>query len=172
MKAGILIVPVGEVEVVVLEHICSTVQEAFGRECRLGEVLPKPDNAFNRRRGQYFAQEILQRLRMDGAERVLGVVGLDLYLPRLNFIFGLADPFGGRAVIAIPRLHQEFYGLPEDRELFLHRVMKEAVHELGHTFGLGHCHNRHCVMAFSNSLADTDYKGQAFCRKCLSKLYR
>lgn len=172
MESEILVVPVGEVETAVLEHVCSSLQETFDRECRLGKALPKPDYAFDSRREQYSAHEILQRIRGDGAKRALGVVDLDLYVPRLNFVFGLADRFRGRAVIALPRLRQEFYGLPEDRRLFLQRVVKEAVHELGHTYGLEHCPDRRCVMAFSNSLFDTDYKGETFCRKCLGQLQR
>jgi archaemetzincin len=170
METEIRVVPVGEIETAVLEHICSTVHATFGRECRLGEALPKPDYAFNSRRRQYSAEEILQRLPLDGVELVLGVVDLHLYVPQLNFVFGLADRFGSRAVIALPRLHQEFYGLPEDRRLFYHRVVKEAIHELGHTYGLSHCNDRRCVMAFSNSLADTDYKRQVFCQECHIKL--
>lgn len=153
-----------------IEQICATLKETFERECRPGNAQPKPEYAFNPRRGQYSADEILQRLRLDGAERVLGVVDLDLYVPHLNYAFGLADQTSQRAVIALPRLHQRFYGLPEDPSRFLERAVKEAVHELGHTYGLNHCHDRRCGMAFSNSLTDTDYKGRAFCQECRSKL--
>ena len=170
VETEIRIIPIGEVEPGVLEHIYTALKETFNRECRLGEGLPKPDYAFNPHRGQYSAEEILKRLRIDGAERVLGVVDLDLYVPHLNFVFGLADQSGRRAVIALLRMHQNFYGLPEDLGRFLQRSVKEALHELGHTYGLCHCSDRLCVMAFSNSLADTDYKGQAFCQKCRRKL--
>jgi len=40
------------------------------------------------------------------------------------------------------------------------------VHELGHTYGLGHCPDTHCVMHFSNSLRDTDIKSATFCPAC------
>jgi pyruvate-formate lyase-activating enzyme len=33
-----------------------------------------------------------------------------------------------------------------DEALFLARVVKEAVHELWHTFGLEHCRDRRCVI--------------------------
>jgi archaemetzincin len=49
------------------------------------------------------------------------------------------------------------------------RTLKEANHELGHTFGLHHCENV-CVMKFSNSLADTDKKPAIFCDTCLKNL--
>ncbi|MEA2005134.1 MAG: hypothetical protein U9O50_02570 [Acidobacteriota bacterium] len=42
----------------------------------------------------------------------------------------------------------------------------EAVHELGHTYGLSHCPDAKCVMHFSNSLLDTDKKSASFCTHC------
>lgn len=170
MEAEILVVPLGDVDTAILAHLCSALCETFRRGCHLGQGLSIPDAAFNPRRGQYSAEIILRHIGPGEAERVLGVVDLDLYVPQLNFVFGLADPLRRRALIALSRLRQEFYGLPEDQGLFLQRAVKEAVHELGHTCGLSHCHDHRCVMRFSNSLADTDYKGQAFCRKCRSKL--
>ncbi len=100
----------------------------------------------------------------------MGIVDLDLCVPELNFVFGLADPAGGRTVLALPRLRDSFYGGWENQALFLARAAKEAIHEVGHTYGLEHCMNRSCVMAFSNSLLDTDRKSQRFCTRCTSKL--
>jgi len=95
---------------------------------------------------------------------VLGILDVDLYTEGLNFIFGQADLSGRLALISIIRLRQEFYGLKPDEEIFRKRVIKEAVHELGHTLGLRHCHDSYCVMHFSNSLRDTDIKSENFCR--------
>ena len=67
-------------------------------------------------------------------------------------------------------LRQEFYNLPRDQGLFHKRGLTEAVHELGHTYGLGHCRNPRCVMFFSNSLVDTDRKGPEFCPDCKKQL--
>ncbi len=170
MAATILILPVGEVEADLLAELCSALRVVFHQACSLGQPLPFPGYAYSPHRGQYDAHEILRRLPRGEADRVLGVVDLDLYVPELNFVFGLANPLGRQAVIALKRLRQEFYRLPADRELFRQRTVKEAVHELGHTFGLSHCRNRRCVMAFSNSLVDTDLKGQSFCSQCQGKL--
>ncbi|RMD53346.1 MAG: archemetzincin, partial [Nitrospirae bacterium] len=95
---------------------------------------------------------------------------VDLYADGLNFVFGEADILRGVAIISLTRLHQSFYGLPEDRGLFIERALKEAVHELGHLYGLRHCPDPHCVMHFSNSLLDTDKKSYKFCAICRRKL--
>jgi len=85
---------------------------------------------------------------------------------------GLSEPHYAtiKSEASITRLRQEFYGLPADHTLFQRRVLTEAVHELGHTYGLGHRKNPGCVMFFSNSLIDTDRKGSEFCPKCKNKL--
>jgi archaemetzincin len=49
-------------------------------------------------------------------------------------------------------------------------MRKEAVHELGHAFGLVHCKDFECVMHFSNSIEQVDLKANAFCRKCADLL--
>src|SRR3990167_7486042 len=102
--------------------------------------------------------------------RILGIVDIDLYVPELNFVFGEADVAHGVCIISLVRLHQEFYGLPKNENLFFERALKEAVHEVGHTYRLGHCGDTRCIMHFSNSLQDTDIKGPDFCRRCKLKL--
>jgi archaemetzincin len=101
-------------------------------------------------------------------EKILGIVDHDLYVPQLNYVFGEASQKA--AVISFTRLRQELYDLPKNQSLFYKRALTEAVHELGHTYGLGHCDNSRCVMFFSNGLIDTDRKGSEFCSKCKSNL--
>jgi len=167
----IVVVPIGQVDESILTVIGQGLREAFGWAYVIAAALPHPDYAY-RRRGQYLVDDILAQLsRLDlDAERWLGMADLDLYTPGLNFVFGQARMGGPAAVIALPRLRQSFYGLPEDEALFHQRAVKEAVHELGHTYGLGHCRNPRCVMCFSNSLRDVDRKGREFCPLCRGKL--
>jgi archaemetzincin len=135
--------------------------------------MPEPDYALNEERNQYLStaivRTIMKQKEFSPYERILGIVDHDLYVPELNFVFGEASR--KVAVISLIRLRQEFYGLPEDKNLFHKRVLTEAVHELGHTYGLNHCTNPRCVMFFSNSLLDTDRKGSNFCPSCQNKLY-
>jgi len=97
---------------------------------------------------------------------MLAICDLDAYSDQLNFVFGQAHLDGSISAIYLSRLRQEFYGLNSDESLFCQRIVKEAVHELGHVFGLNHCRNTKCVMYFSNSLADTDVKTSQFCNIC------
>ena len=98
---------------------------------------------------------------------------LHIFSRFLNFVFGVADlsknKSFGSAIISVTRLREEFYRRTVNIALFEQRVLKEAIHELGHTFGLEHCENL-CVMRFSNSLEDTDRKPQELCETCLKKL--
>jgi archaemetzincin len=48
--------------------------------------------------------------------------------------------------------------------------LRELVHELEHTYGLGHCPDKRCEMHFSNNLKDTDIKSSSFCEHCRRKL--
>ncbi|KPL04341.1 MAG: hypothetical protein AMJ90_01190 [candidate division Zixibacteria bacterium SM23_73_2] len=169
----ICIIPVGEIEQSNLFDLKPKLKEVFGLEVEIKEGLDKPDYAYNPERKQYFSTSILKEIAKTSykdCERVLGVVDLDLFVPSLNFIFGEADIWGKSCIISVSRLHQSFYGLPEDQELFQQRVLKEAVHELGHTFGLSHCPDPKCVMHFSNSLKDTDIKSHNFCKNCKNLL--
>jgi archaemetzincin len=128
--------------------------------------LPLSEDACDPLRRQYEGESLLQAL--PSLDVTLGVVDVDVYVEGLNFIFGLAS--GRRAMISLKRLRPEFYGMAEDMGLLQLRALKEAVHELGHIFGLGHCPEHRCVMHFSNSLADTDYKRESYCHLCRARL--
>ncbi len=143
-----------------------------GASCRIAKIPIDPRESFNPRSGQYYATRILvvleKHARSFKEERLLGVTDLDLYVPNMNFVFGEARLPGRVAIISTHRLRDTTsYGA---ERLFAERLIKEAVHELGHTIGLGHCETPSCVMYFSNSLADTDRKGQDYCEHCLGKL--
>lgn len=104
---------------------------------------------------------------------VLGITGADIYAGDLNFVFGQAELNGNYALVSTARLRNTFYGAPEeDEKLFNKRISTEVVHELGHIFGLNHCLSTRCVMFFSNSILDTDRKGDEFCNLCKEKLLR
>jgi len=171
---AIYLIPIGKVkEEDLLSYLSSQIKKIFPFSVKIGKALPHPDYAYNIKRNQYNSDLILmelQKLNLQRVKKILGIADLDLYTPNLNFVFGQALIGGKVALFALPRLRQSFYGLPEDKSLFYSRCLKEAVHELGHAFGLSHCRSKGCAMVFSNSLADTDQKESRFCDYCIKKL--
>jgi len=169
--------PIGEVFPVTLEDLASSLKEVYGVPVVVHEPVSLPASSYDPTRNQYLSTPILQSLAhfkstLTQVERVLGVVAVDLYASDLHFVFGEADPKEAVAVISLARLRQEFYSLSPDETLLYQRDVKEAVHELGHTYSLGHCPEPTCVMHFSDSLQDTDRKGWQLCNKCKAILDR
>ena len=52
------------------------------------------------------------------------------------------------------------------REACINRVVKESIHELGHTFSLRHCRDRECIMHYCRTIRDVDRKSDELCRYC------
>jgi archaemetzincin len=133
------------------------------------EGFALPPEAYHDQRRQYNATEILKRLMQypHDSLRILAVTKADLYVPILKYVFGIAQIQGQCALISLQRLRPQFYDAPPDPALFLSRVEKTVLHELGHSLGLTHCRNRHCVMFSSTKISDTDLKRADFCPTCL-----
>jgi archaemetzincin len=167
--SSIAVVAIGPPDDDALSSVEGVVAAAFGREVARLPPLPEPAGALDAARGQWSAPEMLKallRARPPRAERILGVTERDLFIPVLSFVFGQAQMDGPTAVISLARLSQVFSGFPEDRPLLLQRARKEALHELGHTFGLVHCPDPGCPMSLSTGVVQVDRKGEAFCASC------
>jgi len=140
-----------------------------------------PELAFDADRGQYNSRVLLAQLLREpplhheagnGAPptRILGLTNVDLFIAVLTFVYGEAQLDDRAAVVSAYRLDSQLYGLPADRKLLFERLVKEAVHELGHTFGLLHCADYRCVMASSTYVEEIDLKDEHFCDRCLVQL--
>lgn len=171
----IYLVPIGKVRNEILEYLKENLPLVFPYFFEISDEISIPENSLNIRRNQYLSPlflDKLSKLDLEQAFKILGITEVDLYVSNLNYIFGQAKIRGREAIISLARLSNTFYGLPENLKLLKERALKEAVHELGHTFGLEHCFNSRCVMFFSNSLKDTDYKEEKFCVRCSSLISR
>lgn len=165
-------VPFGPIRRELLKYLQTGLSHMFHFFIKILREEPVPQFAFDPNRNQYSSAKILQSLKRmkKNDERILAITDIDLYVPELNFIFGEADVGDAVCIISLVRLRQEYYGLPKNEKLFLDRTLKEAVHEIGHTYRLGHCEDQKCIMHFSNSIQDTDIKGPHFCHRCVAKI--
>lgn len=169
----IQLLPIGELDRGLLDGLCDELSASLCAHCEPVETFFfDPEPARHPERGQYYSTELLARMkgvRTPAAWRLLGLTPHDLYIPTLTFVFGEAQLEGSCAIFSLHRLRQEFYGLPPDPRLLHERMIKEAVHELGHTLRLRHCDDYRCVMAPSHSVEWVDLKGSSFCPSCLSE---
>ena len=136
----IQLLPLGKFPGETLIDLSAGLRKRFGVSCEILPAQPEPAFAFNFARQQYSSTEILASLMKSGtpsSERILAVTAVDLYIPILTFVFGEAQLHGSCAVVSFHRLRQEFYGLPANSTVLRDRLLKEAVHELGHTMPLG-----------------------------------
>ncbi len=100
----------------------------------------------------------------------IALVDVDLFIPVLTFVFGEAQLNGTAAIVSTHRLCNQYYGLARNHALMLERLQKEVVHELGHTFGLYHCHQFECVMRSSTYVEEIDTKRLFPCAACSQAL--
>ena len=153
--------------------LAAAVGRAFGAATRVRSPGFDPEAAFDPTRGQYSSSLLLASLLADPAgdggapaARVLGVAGVDLFIPILTWVYGEAQLGGRAAVVSTHRLRNELYGLAADERLLAARLEKEAIHELGHTYGLVHCTDPACVMRASTYVEEIDLKSVQFCARC------
>lgn len=147
----------------------------FHSETKMVSLETDLSVAFNASRRQYNSSMLLAELvalRPGDAFRIIGITDLDLFIPILTFVFGEAQLNGPAAIVSTHRLQNEYYGLPANDVLLQERFEKEAIHELGHTFGLVHCRNDRCVMNASTYVENIDQKPVDLCFSCLKSFHK
>jgi archaemetzincin len=168
------VLPIGTVEDEVLVTVGRGIQRLFKLDVCQREPIGIPEYAFDAVRQQYSSELILRHIISHypkEALRFLAVTNVDLFIPMLTFVFGQAQLRGRASVVSFARMRQEFYGLPQNRELMLKRIFKESLHELAHTFGLTHCQVQSCLMSIATGTNQLDEKEEQFCRECLMLLH-
>jgi archaemetzincin len=167
------LLPIGDIDLGALEDVGPLIAQQFRVAWDIIPLGMDPQFAYHAERQQYHSTEILGRMSSyisPESWRVLGVTDHDLYIPILTFVFGEAQMAGPTAVVSTHRLRQEFYGLPPDDGMLRERLLKEAVHELGHTLDLRHCDDYRCAMAASHAVEWIDLKEMGMCPSCMTRL--
>ena len=164
----IVISPIGEIDSTLSHLISNEVARIFSMRTEILSLMNKVDFAFDAKRRQYYSTPILDRLADVAPSRAIKVLGItteDLFIPILTHVYGEAQLGGKTCIISTCRLDEEN---PMSRlgNPFNHRVVKEAIHELGHTFKLRHCPENNCVMHYCRSIVDVDRKTDQLCRHC------
>ncbi len=158
-----------------LHEIADKVQKVFLSKIQIREGHIDLSDFYDATRRQYNANKLLQYIQKnytsEGA-KTIGIFNVDFFIPIFTYIFGQAYINGQAGIASLSRLGNESYGIEPDENILLERFSKEIIHELGHTFGLIHCHVPDCVMRSSTYAEDIDQKGYNLCPKCRETLFK
>lgn len=152
-----------------IKYLADELPLVFGRTATMLTSIPVPPQSYDDQRQQCLSSEILKTILESAPtdeNKILGVTENDLFIPIFTYIFGEAQLGGRAALISLARLKPEDPEETPNSELYKLRTLKEAVHELGHTFGLKHCPEPACIMRFANNIIEVDSKDYTFCPSC------
>mgnify|MGYP006275074183 CR=1 FL=1 len=161
----IAVSPVGKIPDRLLNIIARAVEKNFSFHTRIAPILEDISFAFDPERHQYNSTKILEKLAEKSSGeyvKVIAVTREDLFIPILTHVYGEAQLGGKACIVSTARLES----ILDTEEKGCNRVMKEALHELGHTFHLTHCRDESCLMHYCRKVYDVDKKFFRFCRYC------
>lgn len=172
-EQGILIINHGNFEKDFLETIAETIAREYLMPVSVKESHMDLSEFFDPMRRQYNGNKLMKELGSLSTLNHIKTIALfrvDLFNPILTYIFGQAALNGNIGVASLYRLKNEQYGMKKDDDLLLERFQKVIIHELGHMFGLVHCHIPPCVMRSSTYVEDIDQKDPYLCPKCRQEI--
>ncbi len=161
--------PLGQVDLPILQPLGTAIADFLRLPVRILPLKPLPPTTYNLVRNQYHSTQILEYLLNEdheGAFRVMGITSVDLYIPIFTFVFGEAQLDGKTALISSFRPGGGGGNIRPPHPVLLERLLKLALHELGHTFNLPHCRQDGCLMGFAANLEILDRKKLELCNYC------
>ncbi len=167
------LVSIGAVAPAVMRLLREDLVTRLSHAVWIAETSISPAAAFDHHRQQYLASALLEMLLVPppppGVHRI-AVTDVDLFLPVFTHVFGSAQLDGPVGVASTFRLLPDPVGGAVDPEVLRHRLLKEVLHELGHTFGLVHCRVPWCAMSPSRLPEEVDLKDAAYCTACAARV--
>ena len=170
---NITLISFGYFEKDFLEKLAAAIKQEFLHPVNIKEGRIDVSEFYDPARRQYDGTRLLKEVSLmlpPESIKILGLFNVDLYIPILTYIFGQAYLNGDAGIASTYRLKNELYGMKQNEELLRDRFRKVCIHELGHSFGLIHCHNTSCVMKSSTYVEDIDLKDHNLCFKCREEL--
>jgi len=152
-----------------LRNVAEAVKKEFLLDVNIKEGHLDLSEFYDPTRRQYSGVKLINEIEnvfSSESSKTIGIFNVDIFIPILTYIFGQAFLNGRTGIASNFRLNNERYGIKMDGGLVLERLIKEVIHELGHTFGLIHCHIPSCVMRSSTYVEDIDQKSMHLCLNC------
>jgi archaemetzincin len=183
-KTTVALQPYKGFDAALVDTVALAIQKAYGFSV---EVLPEralPKNAFvNIKSPRYRADSLLIDLKENkpnAAKYIIGLTNADISTTKRDKsgnvlspehkyldwgIFGLGYRPGPSCVVSSHRLKHA------DKAIFISRLKKVSIHELGHNLGLHHCETAKCVMQDAVERIQTvDSVGFIPCESCRRKI--
>ncbi len=176
--------PLGTTDTAELTQVTTSIQAIFDAEVYILETVELPQSAFvNIKSHRYRGDSLLlfvMRNKPDSIDFIIGYTSQDISVTKRNIdgsikvpeskysdwgVFGLANLSGTTSIVSSFRLKG-------NKALFLERLSKISIHELGHSFGLPHCINDSCIMQdAAESIHTIDRVELYFCSKCHQRIF-
>ena len=164
----IIISPIGDFDAEITESIENGIRRIYGFPSTVMPLLENAGFAFDSLRNQYHSTPVLEKLESCApsfALKVLAITDVDLFIPVLTHVYGEAQ-LGGKTCIVSTYRFKGSHLPARINGSHIQRIVKEAIHELGHTFGLRHCREHSCIMHYCRTELDVDRKSDQLCRYC------
>lgn len=163
------VLPMGTVGETAIQIVAANIQAVLEIPVDILDVCDVPGAAYEAARQQYDATKVLHHISALDAKphgKILGVVGVDLCIPILTYVFGEAQLGGRASVISCYRLRNDDDGTTAALDRYYERLAKVALHEVSHSLSLYHCDRKGCLMQFSSKVDQLDRLGLLFCDRC------
>ena len=169
---NLLIVPIDEIDEQLINNLSYKLGNVFKLNIRIKKwntisEIPRSEFKF---RSMYRSTELLNYFSENALEKnckILFIADHDLYSPVFSKFYGEAQLNGKTGILSLFHLKEENRNRIINKQILLSRVEKEAIHEVGHLFGLIHCREKNCVMHLSSTINDIDVKSSLFCNHCI-----
>ncbi|MGP8079270.1 MAG: archaemetzincin family Zn-dependent metalloprotease [Dehalococcoidales bacterium] len=169
----IILVILSQIDFRYIELLSQGLEKTFCRRIEVIHRFTSLNYAYDTTRKQYKSPLLLsylRRIKKEPDDKIMAITDMDLYSPGYDFVYGEADIHAGVATLSINRLLSDDRGISPDFSLAAERIIREAIHEIGHLFGLSHCQNQKCVMRTCTCLSEVDEARGRLCSECYKKL--